>query len=232
MKRFILLILPLLLFACKDDSTETITTHSDKTFDAFADIEEPQQEKKEKVSPKEEFEQANAPMGFDSIPIERRDSSLILPLENGEHTFTSFDIDYPGGVRFEFHGINQHNDFYIVEGHYWEWYEFYLVNRTSGSIDTIWTDPIFSPNNQLLISKSTDFGLEGHPNGYQIWQLNSKKRWTKIYEIDQQDWIPLDFRWISNDTFVIQKAAIGDYHGHQLAIQPRVEYERVLIREL
>lgn len=230
MKLITLPIFVLLLLSCKEDVKERPEKNA---FDAYADVEQNQEAQEvEERSPQELFRLAKSPEPYTQVTIIRADSSFSLPLRKGVKTFKSYGVESVEGVDFEFHGINKQNDFYIVEGHYWEWYEFYLVSRKTGSVDTIWTRPIFSPNNLLLISKSTDYGLEGHPNGYQIWQLNQQNRWTKVYEIDQQDWVPLDFRWISDGTFILKKAKMGDYLVHSSNIEPFVTYEKITIHEL
>ncbi|MFT6502220.1 MAG: hypothetical protein ACJASQ_002346 [Crocinitomicaceae bacterium] len=224
-----ILILLLITGACSEDKQLPANNVHDKKHDIH---EEPVNEEiqEEELSLHELFSQINHETPIKKIEFEKTDSSFTLPLEVGSKTFQNYNVDYPDGVKFEFHGVNQYNGFYIVEGHYWEWHEFYLVDKKTGITDTIWTKPLFSPNNNLIISKSVNWGLAETPNGYQIWEITPNHKWRKIVEIDQQDWVPLEFKWISNDAFILKKAKVLDYAENPSNIDSFAIFEKITLK--
>ncbi len=225
------LILPIYVFCSCSENTEVSPPTVEKgggivlESERFEDLEE------EEPSLEEQYKKAFHDSHFSQLPITKTDSSFTLTLHNGSKTFQDHNQDEPGGVEFEFHGLNEKNGFYVVEGHYWEWYEYYLVDKTTGHTDTIWTKPVFSPDSKLLISKSVDWGLEGTPNGYQIWKMSNDHKWQKLIEIDQQKWVPLGFRWVSNDTFIMKKTKLSDYAENWDNINDYVIYEKIKVEE-
>jgi len=229
--KIIVFILPLFIFYSCSENAEVSSTTTEKEEPIV--IESETFEELEDVNPslEEQYAKAFDDSRFSQIPITKTDSSFTLTLYNGSKTFQDHNQDEPDGVEFEFHGLNEKNGLYIVEGHYWEWYEYYLIDKTTGHTDTIWTKPIFSPDNKLLISKSVDWGLEGTPNGYQIWKMLAEHKWIKLIEIDQQKWVPLGFSWISNDTFIMKKAKLSDYAENWDNINDYVIYEKIKVKE-
>ncbi|WP_191185162.1 hypothetical protein [Pontibacter aquaedesilientis] len=93
----------------------------------------------------------------------------------------------------------------LVEGYFWEHYECYLVDKSTGKIDTTWTRPYISPDKKMLASLSMPYGLEGPPLGIQILRIeNNGQNLTKFLEINQQKWSPYDFYWESPSSLIIQ----------------------------
>ncbi len=114
--------------------------------------------------------------------------------------------------KYTYNGFNEINLFHTVCGQYWEHIECYLIDHKTARIDTVWTEPIFSPDNGKLVSKSMDYGLEGIPNGFQAWRLNEDRNWIKVLEIDQQEWIPIQITWTSNKRIRVKTVTIAQYH--------------------
>lgn len=93
----------------------------------------------------------------------------------------------------------------LVEGNFWEFYECYLVDKNTGRIDTTWTIPSISPDNNMLASLSMTYGLEGLPLGIQVFRIeDGGQNLTKYIEINQEEWSPYDFYWESPTTLIIQ----------------------------
>ncbi len=94
---------------------------------------------------------------------------------------------------------------YVVEGYFWEFYECYLVDKVTGKVDTTWTSPSLSPDSKLLASLSLPYGLEGLPNGIQIFKVeNGGEQIAKYFEINQDEWSPYESYWESVDSIIIK----------------------------
>lgn len=132
--------------------------------------------------------------------------------------------------NYTYNGFNKNIGFHIVCGQYWEDYRCYLIDQETSRIDTLWTEPIFSPDNRYLISKSMDYGLEGIPNGFQIWHLNHKKQWIKVNEIDQQEWIPIDINWLTEDSIEINSVTIKHYNEMNWDMEKLSEFDKIKMK--
>ena len=55
------------------------------------------------------------------------------------------------------------------------------------------------------------YGLEGLPNGIQIWKIENNNYLRKYLELDQQIWVPEDFVWETDNTIILKVAAVEKY---------------------
>ena len=138
--------------------------------------------------------------------------TIRIKTEKGNVDFVSRPNLEEDISNFYYKEFNETNLFHVVCAHYWEDNECYLIDQKTSRIDTLWTKPIFSLDNNSLISKSMDYGLEGMPNGFQIWQLDEKRHWIKTKEIDQLEWVPIEINWINNDSFEVKTVTIEHYN--------------------
>ena len=140
-----------------------------------------------------------------------KDSSVTIYTDVGEIVFKGRPSAETEISIFQFIEHKKSINYCVIEGSYWEHYENYLIDTKSGNIDTLWTQPRFSPNDSLLTCKSMDYGLEGIPNGIQIWELTPERKWVKIIEINQRIWIPKKIIWLDNTQIKLSKISIDSY---------------------
>ena len=167
------------------------------------------------------FEKAkkNNPEAFtaDTANFRKENGVLSLQLKDEWKLLTSFrdtlnapETDDTDIREYKYLGQLKPINKYVVGGYFWEFYECYLVDKVTGKVDTTWTSPSLSPDNRLLASLSLPYGLEGLPNGIQIFKVeNSGKQITKYFEINQDEWSPYESYWESNDSIIIKMLPIG-----------------------
>ena len=102
-------------------------------------------------------------------------------------------------------------DNYLVSGAFWEHYECYLIDKETGSKKTTWNRPFLSPNSKYFANLSMPYGLEGVPNGIQIWKVENQKYLSKYLELDQQVWVADQFSWETDNSLILKVAAIDKY---------------------
>ncbi|MCR9254392.1 MAG: hypothetical protein NXI20_28520 [bacterium] len=130
--------------------------------------------------------------------------TLLIYTQKDTLKFVSEPLLEENKVIYKYKSFNEESQLHVICADYWENYGCFIIDHKNGTSQSIWTDPIFSENDSAFISKSEDYGLEYTPNGFQLWQLNSENNWTKTLEVNQQEWIPVTFQWISNDSFNVQ----------------------------
>lgn len=146
----------------------------------------------------------------DTLKMTKKNGVIVLPLQDPFYSPSVIFTDTLGfgeEERREYHYLGQYPDLnlYLVAGSFWEHYECYLVNKEMGNTTVLWNNPKISPSSEYLANLSMPYGLEGIPNGIQIWKYDKAyKAFIKIFELDQQIWAPEDFVW-ENETTLIMK---------------------------
>jgi len=158
-----------------------------------------------------------------TIDIEKVDGELKLPLERKWKPYASFtdtlvDSDDTDIREFWYLGEFKEIGYYLVGGSFWEHFECYLINKKNGHSQTIWSVPSISPAEKYLANLSMQYGIEGVPNGIQIWRINRQEYddsepilIEKYLELDQQIWAPDDFVWETDNTLIIKVAEVEAY---------------------
>lgn len=123
---------------------------------------------------------------------------------------TLTNTDNPVQRVYRYMGKYQEINKHLVEASYWENFYYLLIDGHDGLIDTLWSKPYFSENNSFIIARSLTFGVEGSPNGLQIWKLFNNEL-IKIIEINQQEWIPQDIVWESEKSLLFSFKKVEDY---------------------
>jgi hypothetical protein len=115
----------------------------------------------------------------------------------------------------EYHYLGHFPDIdnYLVSGTFWEHYECYLIDKETGNKTTTWNRPYLSPASEYYANLSLPYGLEGVPNGIQIWKVKTanQNNLIKYLELDQQIWVPDDFVWETNNSLILKVASVDKY---------------------
>jgi hypothetical protein len=124
---------------------------------------------------------------------------------------TRVDIDETDERLFNYLGHFPILDNYLVSGSFWEFGEYYLIDKETGNQTTTWNRPFLSPTYKYFANLSLPYGLEGLPNGIQIWKIENNNNLSKYLELDQQIWVPEDFVWETDNTIILKVAAVEKY---------------------
>ncbi|GAB1447168.1 hypothetical protein MASR2M44_01590 [Bacteroidota bacterium] len=160
---------------------------------------------------------------YDTLNYQKVKGEIKLPLSGKSSEFVRFTDSLVGtdnAAMREFHYQGQLSKIghYLVLGSFWEHAEFYLINKQNGKSITLWGAPALSPNRKFVANSSALYGLEGEPNGIQIWRIDNSKSESgealsiqKHLEIDQQMWAPDDFYWESDQSLIVKVAPVESY---------------------
>ncbi len=159
---------------------------------------------------------------FDTTVYRKYNHALRLPLYNKSRPLilkdTLVHTDDTEVRTYKYLGQFEKIGFYIVSGLFWEHYECYLIDKRTGDKTVVWNQPSLSPGEHFLANLSMDYGLEGVPNGLQIWRLDPYPAHQlapvvlkKCVEIDQQIWAPTDFVWENDYALIVKVAAVEKF---------------------
>jgi len=215
MNRILPLLLLTFLFSCSRKPAETAL--AEENIQVSSEPEKPTEEK-EKVAvaysieraTKADFDKAKKAYSDALTPDttnSHKKDGILQVLNNGKwksltafkDTLNSPESDDDEIREYKYAGQIIAINKYLVEGYFWEFYECYLVDRTTGRIDTTWTRPYISPDRKMLASLSMPYGLEGLPLGIQVFRIeNNGQKILKSIEINQEEtnqekWSPYDF---------------------------------------
>ncbi|QNR23658.1 hypothetical protein [Croceimicrobium hydrocarbonivorans] len=160
---------------------------------------------------------------FDTTAFMKVAGEVKLPIEGKQNASLSFKDKISDTLETEnivYQYIGQFPDigFYLVRASFWEHDECYLINKETGHLTSLWTKPSLSPQAKYLADLSLAYGLEGLPNGIQLWSLarsSANPQDTvsirKFLEIDQKSWVPESFVWQSDSTLILKVLSVNDY---------------------
>lgn len=220
--KILLPILVVLCFGCNSRASESILGVETQPTESIVEA------RKEvtatpytlKAATRLDFEKAkkNDPKAFtaDTANFRKENGVLSLQIKDEWKLLTCFrdtmnapESDDTDIRKYKYLGQLKPINKYVVGGYFWEFYECYLVDKATGKVDTTWTSPSLSPDNRLLASLSLPYGLEGLPNGIQIFKVeNDGEQITKYFEINQEEWSPYESYWESNDSIIIKMLPI------------------------
>jgi hypothetical protein len=117
-------------------------------------------------------------------------------------------------------------DSWLVEVSFYEGGEYELLDKENGVKTSLFSKPLFSPDNKYFICYSMDLEAGYDPNGIQLFMVDKKKPkniWTK--EIG--DWRPEEVRW-KNDSIIYIK--ISTPFIDSLGTSYKISYKKMLVR--
>ncbi|MEY8022108.1 hypothetical protein AB8P51_14815 [Muriicola sp. SD30] len=141
-----------------------------------------------------------------------QDSVITINTESKEVKFEGTPSLEEGITEFKYLGYNPRIEFHAVSASFWEETEVYLIDNKTAKTTTIWNFPTYSPNDSLIACLSQEYGLEGIPNGFQVWKLSANRTLTKIEELDQKEWVPRELIWLDNSTIQLKITPVQQFY--------------------
>ena len=161
---------------------------------------------------------------YDTTTFKNVNGEIKLPVAEKWRPFVTFTDTLVNTVEAEYvrqyYYVGQYEKigFYIVGGKFWEHSEYYLIDKRTGNQKTIWSSPTISPSDKFIANLSMPYGLEGVPNGIQVWRIDRNQNnqvepvsLSKHLELDQQIWAPDDFAWESDNSLILKVADVNKY---------------------
>ena len=223
MKRQLIIILTALISACgqSPEPTEKIESAEreivQKSLETFSITE----------TTAEEFELATSKFKdktvYDSATFKKKDGEINLPVERKWKPFVTYrdtllETDETEIREYKYIGQFEDIGYYIVGGSFWEHYECYLIDKRTGRQTTIWNTPTISPNDKFIANLSMAYGLEGVPNGIQVWSIDRNENnqvepisINKYLELDQLIWVPEEFVWETDNSLILKVISVEKF---------------------
>jgi hypothetical protein len=225
MKKMLLLPLVLIMLSCSGKSGEPISEKGEATIiDNTATANNGEVAKEKEVpslytlEPATEEDFRKAVSGTTSFTMNKGDARKIngaITLKiNGEWKSiealkdTLIGTDNTEQAEYKYLGQNKELNKYLVAGYFYEHYETYLVDKTTGEIAAAtWTEPSVSPDLRFLANVSLATVMEPTSNGIQVWKVTKNGATTaieKYFEINQQDWEAFEMKWETPRSIIIK----------------------------
>lgn len=157
-------------------------------------------------------------VNIDTNKIRKNNGFIQLNLNNNEMKVfrdTLVNTDNSDFREYKYLGSIDTINQYLLVGYFWEYMEYYLVNKDNGEVTILWERPNLSPDNKYIVNLSMDYGLEFVPNGIQIWKVekdgNANISINKHFELDQEIWVPSNLIWKSDNEFILKVASIEKF---------------------
>jgi len=187
MKNWKYFVLMIVILGCKNSvkNLETIAEGLDNSYERAQKIEEYQLKKY-------------------SDKVQRKDSSLVLKLENNNELVLKDNGTGDGVELFSFREYYDLVKVFVIEVQYYEGGSYLLVNGKNGEKLNIFGKTKLSPDMKKIVSYNMDIFAGFSDNGFQIIDLQDNH--FKIeYEYKPDNWGPENINWISNSEIEIEK---------------------------
>jgi len=160
---------------------------------------------------------------YDTTTFRKVNGEIKLPVDEMWKPFVTFkdtllNTDDSEVREYNYVGQFEKIGFYIVGGSFWEHSEYYLIDKRTGRQTVTWNSPTISPTDKFIANLSMTYGLEGVPNGIQVWYIDRNPNnqiepisLSKHIELDQQIWVPEDFVWETDNSIILKVAAVDKY---------------------
>jgi hypothetical protein len=154
---------------------------------------------------------------YDSTTLRKKSDTLKIPTDNKIKPFVIFTDTLPNTDETEIRDYQYFGQFpeigvYIAHLDYYEGSEFILIDKHTGMQTSVWNKPKLSPNDKFIANLSPSYGMEGVPNGIQVWRVNKNgQRISKYIEIDQLVWVPYDFYWETESSLVLHVNSVEKF---------------------
>ncbi|MBI1837560.1 MAG: hypothetical protein HYR91_09885 [Flavobacteriia bacterium] len=144
----------------------------------------------------------------DTNLVTKKNDIFKLKIRNGEYQIFQ-DVNYNSDsmqmeeARYYYLGQFPAISQYLVNGVFYEYSEYYLINKQNGEKNTIMGRPKISPNKNILANINEMGGFADELFGFQISFLKNKK--NQLIEIyNDFKWYPMDFVWDKDNTLIIK----------------------------
>jgi hypothetical protein len=149
-----------------------------------------------------------------------RPDSLTICLLTGQGDTVVFrdgeNVDFEGDfARYGIASRLEDQDYWVIHRIGYEWETWYLVNGSTGEIDTTISPPVVSPDGTRLLCFMDDIMAGFVENGVQIWRTGSDGLVMEFQDLSVP-WGPVEAEWKDDSTVAFLKMYfdwdIGDYY--------------------
>ncbi len=151
---------------------------------------------------------------YDTIQNKKNGGIIKLPIENKSQPIIYFKDTLPKtdeteNKEFEYIGLLKKIGLYIVVANYYETGEVFLINKRTGKKTAAWNIPKSSPHDTYIANLSAGYGMEGVPNGLQVWRIDHKtESISQFLELDQLVWVPMEFVWETEKSLILKVISV------------------------
>lgn len=141
--------------------------------------------------------------------IQRRDSLLILKLENNKEIILKDTSNEDFALLYSFREYYDSLKIFVIELQYFEGGAYLIVNGMNGETQYIIGKTKLSPDMKKIVSYNVDIVAGYSKNGFQIIELKNN-HFNIEYEYLPKDWGPNNINWLNNNEIEIEKLGLQD----------------------
>ena len=144
----------------------------------------------------------------DSATVRRHGDSLIFAVANNKViTLVDVHAENDSASSYRYLGFNKEIGQYVVYGSFYEWYNYALIDKTTG--DTTWTcgEPVVSVDKKYFICGNADLEAGFTFNGIELYENVHKPK--LICRRELQNWGTTSIKWKSSNILFVQGLKFG-----------------------
>lgn len=140
--------------------------------------------------------------------VAKRRGVLTLPVRGGSKVFRDYHVgtDFDDQVSYRHRGYLPAVRLHLIEVHFYESSEWWLVSYDTGALTRLWNLPQFSPDGRRVAAYSRGLEYGAVPNGVQVFRVEPG-RLSRLVELRPEQWEPARLVWRDNRSLDVQALA-------------------------
>lgn len=142
---------------------------------------------------------------------------LNIDIMNGQvHSFV--DVDVEGGAAVYYHAleVSKTSRYVLIHLQRYEWSEYGLLDRRSGTFTKFAGYPVFSPDEEWLAV------VDGHENALPVFQIfeQAGNDFRLAFDAKPEKWWPTQVRWTSATSLTFGRTALSAAPNFEVTVVP------------
>ena len=155
----------------------------------------------------------------DSGHVKRTGDSLVFTLNGSGRVVLKNEItDDDSYVRYTYCGSIPEIGKWLVYGAYYEWYNYLLIDQSTGDTTEVIGEPLVSPDRKHFVCANSDLFAGFTYNGIELFE-NEQGRTKLIGSREIGAWGPDRIRWLDNSTMLVEQSRIDTTAQNMEAIR-------------
>jgi len=145
-------------------------------------------------------------MKLDGDMVHRKGDTLFLKKTDGTYVqlinnYAEYDDSF---ATYSYRYYLDDLGYFVVYAGFWEWYNYLIINQTTGKITCACGPPVISPDLKSIMTCNEDLLAGFTFNGFELYTVE-KDSLRFIASKELEGWGPANMKWIKNNEILVEQ---------------------------
>jgi len=144
---------------------------------------------------------------LDANMVHRNGDTLFLKKTDGTYVqlINNYAEDDDSFATYSYRYYLDDLSYFVVFAGFWEWYNYFIINQTTGKITCAIGHPIVSPDLKSIMTCNEDLLAGFTFNGFELYAVE-KDSLRLIETKELEAWGPANMKWIKNNEILVKQS--------------------------